>query len=56
LAFTLPTTTLLRSTRLDATSAVGRPTVRPPLPTPVRHTTPPGAMAWIESEPVIFTD
>ena len=49
LALTLPTTTLLRSTRLDATSAVGSPTVRPPLPTPVRHTTLPGATAWIES-------
>src|SRR6185436_15129411 len=48
-AFTLPTTTLLRSTIQDATSAVVRPTVRPPLPTPVRHTTPPGAIAWIES-------
>lgn len=36
-------------TTLDATSAVFRPTVRPPLPTPVRHTTPPGATALIES-------
>ena len=49
LAFTLPTTTLLCSTTLVATSAAGSPTVRPPLPTPVRHTTPPGATFWIES-------
>ena len=48
-ALTLPTTTLLRRTTLDAASADGRLTVRPPLPTPVRHTTPPGATVWIES-------
>ena len=49
LAFTLPTMTLFRSTIAAATSAAGRPVVRPPLPTPVRQTTPPAAMALMAS-------
>src|SRR5688572_776651 len=51
-AFTLPTTTLFLSTMAAATSAV-KPVARPPLPTPVRQTTPPheatsrqSAMTW----------
>ena len=43
LALTLPTTTLFFSTIAAATSAAAGPTVvRPPVPTPVRHTTPAG--------------
>src|SRR5215510_11300319 len=49
LALTLPTTTLFLKTAAAATSAAARPSVEPPLPTPVRHTTPPDPMAWIAS-------
>ena len=47
-AFTLPTTTLFWSTMAAATSAV-KPVVRPPLPTPVRQTTPPAETTWRQS-------
>src|SRR5215472_5660620 len=49
LALTLPTITLLFSTTWAAMSAVASPDVQAPLPTPVRHMTPPEATAWSES-------
>ena len=49
LALTLPTTTLFLSTAVAATSATAGPTVDPPAPTPVRHTTPPAPIPRIAS-------
>ena len=49
LALTLPTTTLFLSTAAAATSATAGPTVDPPVPTPVRHTTPPALIPPIAS-------
>ena len=50
LALTLPTTTLFWSTTSEAMSATDSPVVRPPLPMPVRHTTPPAPTFRMASE------
>src|SRR5208337_2295554 len=51
LALTLPTTTLFCRTISVATSATESPLVAPPLPTPVRHITPPGP-SWRREPPM----